>query len=252
MGKLDKPFRTGRSAARREADRAARVTTQSAEEIKDFTKEQFDNAQPFYRDILRGQGSAFRSLADLLGGVGTPREMPDAPAVVSADPALVGQAMQTARMPFTNRLRNLRRQVGGRSGSGSGGLGSFLSGNALAADRAASRAGFDAQRALQDQALQQQRENEKLRFNYDLAEQERPFTQSRAIAQDILSTGNVNPFFNSYVGALGGQATGAQAAANIYAGNVRPGLGSQILAPVAGAYLGNKPMFGGKPISFKF
>jgi len=240
MGKLDKKLglRTGRSAYGRALDNAAKVSTQTAKKILDFVTEKYDQAEGYYDDVMDGYRSAYRSLGDLLSSAYTPREMPDAPAVVSADPALIGQAMQAARMPFTNRLRSLRRRVGGRSGSGSGGLGSFLSGNALAADRAASRAAFDAQRALQDQALQQERENEKLRYNYDLAEQDRPFTQTRAIAQDMLATSNVSPYFNSLVGAMAGQATGAQTAANMYGQNVRPGLGSQIIAPVLGGMFG--------------
>ena len=235
---LEKPFRTGRSAAARANQNAANQIGQLSAQAAAEAKKMYEQRQPFYDNVVRNQTNALSSLGSLLGNISTLRQMPDAPAVVSADPALIGQAMQAARMPFTNRLRSLRRRVGGRSGSGSGSLGSFLSGNALAADRAASRAAFDAQRALQDQALQQQRENEKLRYNFDISEQDRPFTQTRAIAQDLLSTGNVNPYFNSYLGALSGQMQGAQQVANMYAQNVRPGLGSQILAPVLGGMFG--------------
>lgn len=231
-------FKTGRSSAARAQQNAANQIAKYSAEAMEESKKMFDKNQPYYDNVVRNQTNALNSLGGLLGNIANPRQMPNAPAVVSGDPALVGQASQIARMPFSNRLRNLRRQVGGRSGSGSGGLGAHLSGNALAADRAASRAAFDAQRALQDQALRQQRENEKLRYNYEMSEQDRPFTQTRAIAQDLLSTGSVNPYFNSYMGALSGQMQSAQQVANMYQNNVRPGIGSQILAPVLGGMFG--------------
>ena len=231
-------FKTGRSAAARAQQNAANQMARISAEAIAESKKMVDKGQPYYDNVVANQTRALNSLGGLLGNIAKPRQMPNVPAVVSGDPALVGQAAQIARMPFSNRLRNLRRQVGGRSGSGSGGLGAHLSGNALAADRAASRAAFDAQRALQDQALKQQRQNEVLRYEYDVSEQDRPFTQTRAIAQDLLSTGSVNPYFNSYMGALSGQMQSAQQVANMYQNNVRPGIGSQILAPVLGGMFG--------------
>ena len=121
------------------------------------------------------------------------------------------------------------------SGAGSGGLGSFLSGNDMEANRAGSRAAFQTQRSMQDSVLNQQRSNEQLRYNYDLAEQDRPFTQKRAVLGDLLKLATNNKALPAFLQAVTGVSAANLGVADSYAKRVGPGAGSQILASWAGS-----------------
>lgn len=239
LGKaIEKPFRTGRSAAERQAGIAGQKNAALSNELMEILREAFSDNEPLADASREGVLKGIGGLSDLLGGIDAPREEPEEMEISERDPGLIGESIQAARMPFAGRRRALRRRGGSRSGSGSGGLGSFLSGNEMQANMAGSRAAFQTQRSMQDSILNQQRSNEQLRYNYDLSEQDRPFTQKRATLKDLLNMPTTNKTIPAFLQAITGVSAANLGIADTYAKQVGAGPGSKILASWAGSGFG--------------
>ena len=242
---LEKPFRTGKSAADRAQGFANDAANKAASSQLDLAQEQFDLFKPLSEKTVATQGTALQRLSDLLAGAGDTREIPGLPEVIGGDESLAfnraGEAAQNVRSQFGNSLRNRTRALGS-SLSGSGNLGSGLSGVNLSEDRAAGLAFNDRFNQIQDQQTQdvnrQLEERERLKFNFNLLEQNRPFQDQLSASSLILGQGATNPASGALSSAFAAPANVAQNNANFRASQVKPGFGTQLISAGAGAVLG--------------
>ncbi len=238
MGRLrefEKKFiRTGNTQKQKAAQQSGADIRALNAELLGIARDEYTASKPLMDLRRRGSMQGISNLRDLFSGIDVKRPQIPAPEIFSQDPALIGQAVQAARSQFSGSRRALRRRVGGMSGSGSGGLGMALFGNELQANMASSNAAVNAQNQLQQQTLTQLRANENLRYNFDKAEQDRPFTQRRALSRDLLGMGTGNPSVNNLISAIKGAQSGSQNVANIYANATRKSPFGEIFAPMIG------------------
>ena len=233
--------RRASSAGQRASDTQAQ---NSAREIA-LTEKEFELMEPLIEARVESQLPIIKRFGDLFDTASQTRSRPNPLEVIGGDPGLAqeraSQAAQAVRSQYGNSLRNRTRNMGS-SISGSGNLGSSLSGVNLSEDRAASSAFADTFNSIKDRqeanVNRQLESNEVSRYNFDLLEQSRPLDDQMRLSSLLFGQGLTNSGATNLQGALARSTAGAaQNAATAQAG-AKPTFGSRIAGAGVGAIIG--------------